>query len=185
MMNRRRLTLSAILIAMAAFNLSCDSSGNNSAAAGNGDAASPPPQLADFTYAVNWEGVVMQANYAKTKIDTAAHFTTDRNACGKDAYGSLDTTTWNTISKDINAIILTAPLDDKNLFCVPYPDHYKMDGNVSVELGGGKMRDLFSNVGGQICSTIRDPALSNDLLDALNTVVLRADKEDCNRGIGY
>jgi hypothetical protein len=186
---RRRLPGLALLIAVAALNLHCDSSSNTPSPSQNtngGSAVIPPPQLDNFVYAVNWDNVIIDNwNYAKTTVDTAAHFTTDRNACGKDAYGAVDNVTWNTLARDVNSVITTTPLDEKNLFCVPDAYPYRIVGDVTVvDLTNKKTRVLFTFVDSQICSTIRDPGVSNEVLDAINTIVLQADKEDCRRAPG-
>ena len=148
-------------------------------------AITPPPVQAEFVDAKNWDSLNLLANFAKTQIDTAAHFVTTRNACGKDAMGSVTISTWNIIATDVNAAIVLEPLKDENLFCIPFPDSMKMDGTLDVALTGGKKREIYSNRGGQICSTISNPQLSNELLNAINQVVVAADREDCPNGFGH
>lgn len=141
--------------------------------------------------AQGWLQVVMIANSAKTTLDTMAHFNTNRNACGKDAYGAIQSNDlWHQLVEWVNESVKRAPRSEER--CTPLSQeldangYYKksMDGTVEVKLTDGTKRQLFEVRGSEICTTIDTPETASHLLDALNQLVLIADKEDCPNGWG-
>jgi hypothetical protein len=156
-------------------------------ACGGGDpqapAATPPAPAVEMVWADGWDKVELLANYAHTVIDSGAHFTTDRNACGFPGYGVLDMNLWNQLATDLNAFIKAAKLTDER--CTDVPDGYgvtfKFDGTADVDLLAGTKMMLFENRNWTVCSLIQDQALHQRLMDEINQVVLMADKEDCQR----
>jgi hypothetical protein len=163
----------------------------------NSEANSPPsindPDASGTPDAVaeDWSQLTMLANYAKTTLDTMAHFNTSRNACGKDAYGAIQSSgLWNQLVVSINEAVQSNSRSEES--CSPFNQetdangYYKktMDGTVEVKLANGSKRLLFALRGSDICTTIQDPGLSKNLLSALNDLVLIADKEDCPNGWG-
>lgn len=138
-----------------------------------------------------WTQLIMFANSAKTTIDTMAHFNTNRNACGKDAYGVIrPSDLWNKLIKYTNLAIKNPPRTEE--YCTSTHQeldsngYYKkyMDGSVQAVVDGGTKRTLFEQKGSDICTTIDDPLVSNTLFTILNQIVLIADKEDCPNGWG-
>jgi len=157
------------------------------------------PTSPKVVYALGWASIEINANYAKTIVSIGSHFTTNRNACGKDAYGAIELDTWNSLAKNANLALQQPPREDT--YCVDPPtDTYKyMDGTVEIKTisqdsgssgndvnneHGLKSRALFEVKDGQICSTIADKAVSDALLAAINKIIVIADKEDCPNGWG-
>ncbi len=151
----------------------------------------PDENATPDSLAEGWSQLIMIANYAKTTLDSMAHFNTSRNACGKDAYGAIQSSElWNQMVEYINAAIQAQPRSEA--YCTPNSQeldangYYKksMDGNVEIKLADGSKRQLFETRGSDICTLIQDPALAKGLLSVLNQLVLIADKEDCPHGWG-
>jgi hypothetical protein len=141
-----------------------------------------PPQPPEATTASNWTELTIQANSAKTTVSTAAHFATDRNACGKDAYGVMGLDDWNSLANHLNVAVLQEPASTP--YCVATPDSYPyMNDSVVVALTQGK-RTLYELKDGQICSTVQDHQLSDALLADIQKVIVSADKEECAQGWG-
>lgn len=136
----------------------------------------------DATLANGWTEVRMIANFADTRVNITGHFNTTRNACGKEEDGALDISLWNTLATDINAAIALTPLTDDGEYCVDAPTTKGMDGSADLMLPGGVKRALFDNRGAQICSTIPDHHLSDEILAQLNQIVIIADQEACPNG---
>lgn len=136
----------------------------------------------DATLANGWTEIRMIANFADTRLNITGHFNTTRNACGKEEDGALDISVWNTLAADLNTAIGLTPLTDDNEYCVDAPTSKGMDGSVDLILPGGAKRALFDNHGAQICSTISDHHLSDEILAQLNQIVIIADKEACPNG---
>src|SRR6185295_17729057 len=88
-------------------------SGCGSSASGPGAAAPPPAPAAEMVFSDGWSKVDIFANYAHTTIDSGAHFNTDRNQCGFDAYGALDINIWNGLAKDLNAFMKSSRLPEE------------------------------------------------------------------------
>ena len=143
------------------------------------------PQSAAVIYASDWSEISFISNYAKTSISVGAHFTTSRNACGKDAYGAIALQDWNTIALQSNYLVQNPPTGPD--YCVPIPDNnlYLGRAGISAEMktSYGKII-LFENIGNEICSKIQDHAVSDTLLQAISHVIETADKEDCPNGWG-
>lgn len=167
--------------------------GNDLTSQANPPASAPDPDAAETpdSVAEGWSQLTMVANYAKTTLDTMAHFNTSRNACGKDAYGAVQSSElWNKMVQNINAAVQSPPRSEA--YCAPANQeldangYYKktMDGTVEAKLADGSKRQLFEQRGSDICTTIQDPTLSATLLRNLNELVLLADKEDCPNGWG-
>jgi hypothetical protein len=173
---------------------------------GGSDApASTAPSANDagsLIYAKGWTQVTINANYAKTLIDNTGHFSTDRNACGEAANGVIDLDQWNTLAGAINGALAalqvpttsTAPgasshasngssastSSDTPQDCPTQPDGAKMDGTMDVVLDDGTQKSIFENLGpGQVCSSIVDNQLTQNLYNAINLVVVQADQTDC------
>jgi hypothetical protein len=144
------------------------------------------PTSSRVVYPDGWEEITINANWAKTLVNTTAHFTTSRNACGKDAYGAFDLETWNNLSKDLNAMLKMPRLQED--FCVDppeTPDYKFMDGSVELKPDNSNVKQtVFEYKDGRICSRIKDPKLSNKLLNLIQKVIIMADKEDCTNGWG-
>ncbi len=133
------------------------------------------------TYADGWEEVIINANQAKTKIGVGAHFGTNRNACGRDAYGSIQLEDWNMFAKYMNAAMKGQFSSEET--CLDSPDTRFMDGITEVKTGEQK-KVIYEYKGGMICTTIADPEVSKNLLKVINSLVIQADKEDCPNGWG-
>ncbi|MCM2276648.1 MAG: hypothetical protein NDJ89_01060 [Oligoflexia bacterium] len=150
-------------------------------ATGGDPATSPPsgsPDVNGALYAVGWDTVIINANYAKTTVDHVAHFLTTRNACGRDAYGAIELGVWNQFTESLNAAMLEAPLEEPR--CRTVETYSKMDGTAEALLEGRK-RLLFEVRGhSEVCTTIRDRATEEKLFSAITAIVLAADKEDCS-----
>ncbi len=157
----------------------------------------PPPAQEPVQHEIpepiaeGWTQLTLIANYAKTTLDTVAHFNTSRNACGKDAYGAVQSVElWSQMVQAINIAIQTPPRAEED--CTPVnPEldsngYYKksMDGTVEIKLIDGTKRQLFAQRGSDMCTTLQDPVASKNLLGVLNALVLIADQEDCPNGWG-
>ncbi len=156
----------------------------------------PPPSVSEptdppDTAAEGWSQVILLANYAKTTLGTMAHFNTSRNACGKDAYGAIQSSEfWNEMVQNINDSIIS-PLRTEAL-CFPNPQeldangYYKksMDGTVEIKLADGSKHPIYETRGTDVCTFIQDLAIAKSLLNHLNRLVILADKEDCPNGWG-
>ena len=140
------------------------------------------PVSKNIIYAIGWSDLLINANYAKTTVTVAAHFSTTRNACGKEAYGPIEMDAWNDLATHMNAAIKAGP--SRNEYCVAAPlDGKYMDGTVEVKVNGAT-RTLYEFKDWQICSTIEDHKTSDALLALLNQLIILADKEDCPNGWG-
>src|SRR5690242_5065026 len=64
------------------------------------------PTSNDVTYSSGWTEAVIVANSAKTTVDIGAHFSTTRNACGREAYGPIDLVIWNKFALNTNLAAL-------------------------------------------------------------------------------
>ena len=149
-----------------------------------------PAESPNVVYPKDWSQVIINANFAKTIVTTVAHFSTDRNACGKEAYGPIDLEAWNGFTKNLNeAIPQLATQSSASPYCVPAPsDDLKfMNDKVQIKLER-KSITLYEYIidenGEQICSKLKDHELSNRLLTYVNKIIVAADKEDCPNGWG-
>ncbi|MEO5969492.1 MAG: hypothetical protein ABIQ95_06160 [Bdellovibrionia bacterium] len=147
------------------------------------------PEPVPVAQAIGWTEVLIVANSAKTRVGTGAHFTTSRNACGKEAYGGIGLEAWNKLANALNKAIEKEPLREE--YCVSTPDPTPegkmppyMDGTVEVKTATGTVRNIFQLRGDQICGTIPDARASDDLLSAVSKIIAEADKEDCPNGWG-
>ncbi len=141
------------------------------------------PISPNVVYSTGWGEMTVNANYAKTTITLGAHFATNRNACGKDAYGSIDLELWNALAKNTNLAIQGGTRTEMNCVDPPTETYKFMDGTVEVKLAQGT-RTLYELKNGQICSSIQDKVVSDALLRAINQLIVVADKEDCPNGWG-
>lgn len=142
--------------------------------------ASPIPAA---IIADGWSQLLIQANWAKIRVDSFAHWTTSRNACGKDADGALNLPLWNRLVSALNHASVTAPLSEPR--CHSHDSQSKMDGTAELTLNQGKRVLLEARDSGEICTTIRDEAESKKLLEAVQEIILIADQEDCPLGWGH
>jgi hypothetical protein len=182
------------LIAIAPWALGCSaqpdpshSSSPNSATPGlPNDSNDLNPFSPNNVYPKGWNKVIITANSAKTTVSSAAHFTTTRNACGRDAYGAIDSESWNNLSKSLNVAVTTTLLPEETQPCVDTPDYYPyMDGTVEVELNqANEKKTIYALKNGQICTSIPDPETSKVLLEAIHNIIKTADKEECPNGWG-
>ena len=150
---------------------------------GSNSAVELNPTSPDIVYSEGWNELIIRANSAKTTIDTYAHFKTDRNACGRDAYGAIHLDDWNNLAKGVNFSIEKGPANSWHCVPTPQEDRKYMDGTVEIS-AGGKKRILYQIMDGLICSSVGDPFTSNLLLSAINNIIIIADKEDCPNGWG-
>ena len=147
------------------------------------------PISKSILHAEGWEKLTIKANSAKTEVNTTAHFNTDRNACGKNAYGSMNKMSWEILTQGLNdAVVQMAAQPRTPLapeYCVDRPDTVEkfLDESATLKLERGEIL-LFEVKDGQICTKIQNKKLSNDLLNAITDVILLADKEDCANGYG-
>jgi len=184
-------------IALAMIFSSCggasDSSPVNPPIDQSGPQATPEEELHPLSkkviYAYGWESATIRANSARTKVTIAAHFETDRNACGKDAYGPLDLQTWNDFAQSMNQAIVslfTQPQTAPTEYCTPSPQDYSekfIDESLSVKTIQGDLF-LFENKEGELCTRIADKAIADQLTKATIKIIVAADREDCPNGWG-
>ncbi|MDR3607428.1 MAG: hypothetical protein P4M08_08610 [Oligoflexia bacterium] len=193
-MNRNSgfLTFSLIIVLNLGLNLGLTAcSGGNSSVRSGGSATASPPSSNGTTSSANinakgWSEVIVHANYAKTLLDFTGHFSTDRNACGQDANGAIELANWNAMTDAINQAVTAKqnPSEDQKI-CPTQPDSAKMDGDMEIVLDSGTQMKIFENYGpGQVCSQIADAQLAQRLYDAINQLVVLADKTDCQNGWG-
>jgi hypothetical protein len=176
------LTLALALSALTFAAPGCLSNSETKVNASEGPApATTPPPSTTAIYAEGWNSMVITANYAKTKVDRIGHWTTTRNACGKDADGALELNFWNQLANAINKGIAVEPMSQSR--CIPMPANTKMDGVADVFLEQG-VRTLLEVRGDEICTTIKDEKVAADLIEVISHVVDTADKEDCPGGWG-
>jgi hypothetical protein len=179
------ITLTSIMV------YSCSSNTSSVPASSSGSQQTPAAANA-ITYADGWSEVSLQANYAKTFIDSTGHYMTDRNACGQAANGAIDLAIWNKLVVAINSAIkapLAAPPTGSGSApssspqnCPVEGDNSKMDGTMSVTLESGKQMTIFENLGpGEVCTSIADHQIAQNLYDAINVIVVLADQTDCAR----
>lgn len=143
-----------------------------------------PAVSPDVVYAKDWSELVIQANFAKTTLTPGAHFLTTRNACGREVYGTVDLETWNGVAKYSNLAIQDPP--SQTDYCVKAPmdsNEKYMDGIVEIQLAHEK-RTLLELKNDEICSTIADHKVADELLKYINKVIMAADKEECPNGWG-
>jgi len=143
------------------------------------------PISSQVSYAVGWTEMIITANYAKTTVTTGAHFGTSRNACGKDAYGAIQLEVWNSLADNVNLAIEQEPSREEHCVSIPEDNLYLNRTGLTVDL---KMdngnRSLFEIKDGQICTAIKDHDASKALIEAINSVIIAADKEECPNGWG-
>lgn len=148
----------------------------------NGDATKELPGQGDTIYAIGWNDIVIQANWAKTTVDGLGHYVTTRNACGRDASGAMDLSAWSKFVIPINNALRQEPLTAQR--CVPLSERpVKMDGVAEIATDQGK-RILIDVRNSEMCTTISDQSLAVEVLQALDLVVNLADKEECPNGWG-
>jgi hypothetical protein len=153
------------------------------------DHSNLPPPPPEAVLATGWVEIVINANSARTTVTNVAHFSTTRNACGKDAYGVINLDVWNSLTKSLNDVSKVDPnapsaLASGTNYCVPIPETYPyMNDTVEVKSEQGK-KLLYENKDGQICSAVADPQVSNALLADIQKIILLADKEECPNGWG-
>lgn len=135
-------------------------------------------------YAQGWEGVVIDAYWAKTTVTPSAHFITNRNACGKDAYGAIDLETWNHFAANLNQIIAMNPSETETCVDPPTEAVKFMNGTVEVNLENKRKKILFEFKDWQICHKIKDLKVATETLNLVNQLIITADKEDCPNGWG-
>ena len=149
---------------------------------------SPVPSASPTSHigAAGWREVEIQANWAKTKIDFTGHFTTDRNACGRDAMGVMTLEFWNGFTPKVNAA-LKDPVSTEKL-CIETPQHYKIwqySDSVIIRMDDGSSKKLFEiDRSQEICTYFTNRAVLMGFLDALNDAVVLSDKEDADCGWG-
>jgi len=139
------------------------------------------PAPVTLVYAEGWTDIAMVANWAKTGVDHLGHFVTSRNACGKDESGAIALDLWNVLAKAVNEIVGAEAGSEE--ICLPLPQDQRryMDGTAEVVLSNGtKIPLLDSTRGTGACSKIKNRATAEALFNALNEVVLIADKEGCS-----
>jgi hypothetical protein len=141
------------------------------------------PQVPPLTYAQGWDEMIILANSAKTRVSPAAHFATTRNACGREAYGAIDSQTWNPLATGSNAAVVASHLQEGLCFAIPDVPR-PLDGSVQLKLKDGKLLTLFELRGNEICGPLADATLANSLLSAIHRVIQVADQEDCPHGWG-
>lgn len=143
--------------------------------------AAPPAPDPTISYAEGWNSLLITANFAKTSADTAGHYSTSRNACGKDADGAMDIAAWNRFAKAMNAALAARALTEPR--CSALQAVSKFDGTAEAQLPNGK-RLLLEVRGMDLCSTVDDAELTRELFEAVSSVVDLADKEECPNGWG-
>ena len=147
------------------------------------------PYSPQVIYATQWSEVMIQSNFAKTTISVGAHFSTTRNACGRDAYGAIPLNSWNELAEALNQAVNTSLSEE---YCMPEAQELDqngyikkhIDGSVQIKLESKKMLELFQAKDGMICTQLQDRKLAEKLHRSLNTQVIRADQEDCPHGWG-
>jgi len=149
------------------------------------DGSDLTPLSPNVIYAIEWNEVDITANSAITQVGIGAHFSTSRNACGREAYGPLKLEVWNNFATQLNAALKAGPrIVD---FCVAIPDddiYFQRTGlTVDVKTDHG-VKPLYELRDGQICSKIKSATISNALLKAIRDVIIAADKEECPNGWG-
>jgi hypothetical protein len=107
-------------------------SGSNSNDGNTDPGTQMPGQTADNVQ--GWQSIDMIADEAETKLDSLGHFDTSRNACGEEAFGTLDLTLWNNIVTESNQAMATPPLPEDHLLCFDAPEGNLMDGTVNYIL---------------------------------------------------
>lgn len=141
------------------------------------------PTSPELVYSSGWTEMVIRANSAKTTVDPGAHFATNRNACGKDAYGAIDLEDWNALAKYTNLAIEGESRPEDHCVDPPAEANKYMDGTVEVKTPSG-IKVLFEVKDWQICTRIKDAQVSDTLLKTIEKIILQADKEDCPNGWG-
>lgn len=159
----------------------CASCGSGDENARSGTAPQSPAMIEP----TGWYKISLQANSAKTMMDNAGHFTTDRNACGRSAAGALHLDSWNKLAPAVNkaAAELLKPTALREPTCVTIDNPGKLDGTAELFLNGSK-RILVQMRGYDACTLIPDPNLAREVYRAVDLLVLAADKEDCPFGWG-
>lgn len=147
-----------------------------------------PAPSSEMLWADGWTKLEIFANYARTSLDNAAHFNTDRNACYLPAFGAMKLDEWNAVTGDLNAFVQSTRLTEpKCTDLTPEQSRnngFKFDGTADLVLTDGSKVMLFEYRNWSVCSHIADPKLHARLLDRVNSVVMAADKEDCPRPRG-
>jgi hypothetical protein len=140
------------------------------------------PVSPDLIYASGWTKVEIDANSAKTTVDPAGHYSTDRNMCQRRGDAVYSVPTWNAFAESINAVIRAQPLSPPRCSDAPGSSRFYNRGLVTVNLepvsGPAGKRLLYEHKNGQICSTIANEALSHQLLALVEQTILLADKAD-------
>ncbi|OFZ53793.1 MAG: hypothetical protein A2428_02655 [Bdellovibrionales bacterium RIFOXYC1_FULL_54_43] len=144
------------------------------------------PATVPMAFANGWTEITMIANYAKTVMDSVGHFTTSRNACGKEDAGAIDLGLWNSLAAASNQAVVVELLPSSGEYCLPHPEGLvkRMDGTAEVTLANGSKRTLFETRGYEACTTISDRQVATELLNSLNKMVSVADLEGCPNGWG-
>lgn len=133
-----------------------------------------------MVYPKGWKGITIVANYAKTTVDFLGHFTTTRNACGLEEYGSLEITFWNEFATKMNQLVTAEWGTLAQCYEPPHTTRASMDGTVEVQLGTETKMAFEAKGYYEACSLLKDSVFAKDLLLLFNQIVLIADKEGCD-----
>ncbi len=158
-----------------------------SACNSNDGAANHPsddPANSGLVYASGWD--LLRYADGWNKLDSTAHFQTDRNDCGWPAYGALELGLWNDIAKQINQAMAAQASVEGSEPCFPWPDPNTKGIDTTVELVSENkvVRKLFYVKDADICSGIADRELAKNLLETLRKLNVIIQTKECPNGWG-
>jgi hypothetical protein len=129
--------------------------------------------------ASGWNELKSKSWGTTVTISKMGHFDSSWTPCLKSASGALENRDWQVIATHVNAILLTPPLSDDKKYCIPFtPEKWGFDDNLEVLQANGK-RTLLDYRGGEVCTTIASRQQAQELLGAINNVMIQAAHEDC------
>lgn len=147
------------------------------------DSAGNLEDQAELVIAEEWSDVSLISWGAKVDLDVTGHFTVSRNACFMADGGAIsDKKDWNTIAGVANLVAKTEPnpsgTEDT---CIENPrPRWGFDGNGELKLERGGKKPLMDAIGGKICSSvIKDPAVLDTFVKAINRMLAKAAREGC------
>jgi hypothetical protein len=126
------LSITLFVALFALFGVTACSSGSNDDSSQPDQNVQTPGQTAGN--AQGWQTIDMIANQAETKLDTLGHFDTSRNACGQEAYGTVDLALWNQMVQLTNSALSSPATPEDKMNCFDAPNGNRMDGTVDLIL---------------------------------------------------
>lgn len=187
-------SLIALGAAFAAGGCAEKDSGSQQPGSQGGSDSGLSPISPDLVYAKGWTSLEIDARGSnlgpgKQSVDSAGHYHTTSNQCGKPGSGVFDVKTWNTFAATVNRAFLTPELVPARCWDSPNGSKFYNKGIAEIiiprdaEPGSATppppiRRRIYEYKAGQICTTLDDAELAESLMNQLETVLNLTDLAD-------